>query len=215
MKSSVFYRLTFLALCFFSITKAYAAIDRFPIGTGLLSIKEKGIQAPYKETENYNYAKGIVYNRWVYSPWLRVSKVENGQKAASEDLTKDSSYLSAEITASTSNLEPHKTYTLQAEALFDCPLSSGEGEKETGCVSAFVVRCYGYVNSVWTRILDETRDNIVSGSGEKSVLASGVLVTKEKCPDDIGVTFKTRLKKNAQHFLFKELKVGFLPAAKK
>ena len=186
-----------------------ASLDSIPIGTGLRTVKEESIKAPYKETENYTYAKGVVFNRWVYNPWVKVQDDSNGQLASLQGEEKETGYVSAEISASTHNLDSAKTYTLKAQVSFDCEKNPAVSLSET-CINEFVVRCYGFVNGSWTRTLDETRIQKVSDTSGVFEITD-IPVTREQCAESIHMTLKSHINKGVKGYLFKNLKVGFVP----
>lgn len=200
--------LWFISMCTFTQPLS-AAIDHIPIGATMRSFKETAIEEPYKETDQYIYSKGLIYNRWIHSPWLKLEATSAGQKLSFNKKQKKTGYISAEISSPTTKLALNQDYILKAELAYECPTTQ-EGSDRAGCINEYVVRCYGYVDGVWSKTFEESRRQ--KGQGARGTFqATNIKINRKKCSRSVRLSIKSHLNLEAKHFLFKDMKLAFIP----
>ena len=180
-----------------------------PVGAEPVVVMEQSIEEPHKTTEHYSYAKGEVFNRWVFNPWMKMEVTPEGQKATINDVAKTSGYLSAELNASTEQMAPGKTYSLLSEISIACPEKTTQNTQDDRlCVEEYVVRCYGYVAGEWTMKVNERR-KLAQIPDDGLFKVSDVELDRERCDSYVNIIFKSNVFAKADHHLFKSLKLRF------
>ena len=188
---------------------AFGVINDIPVGGGFKTIKENSILKPYKTTESYVYAKGAIFERWVFNPWVKLDKTENGVSVALLPSEQDQGYVSLEATASVASLEDDKKYTVEAEIAYDCKTPAvRKGELPLNCRQEYVVRCYGYQNGNWSAIIDKNV-RLEESKSPGIFKVSGIEIDKERCASGVSLVLKGHLDKGVEQFVFKEMKLGF------
>lgn len=184
--------------------ESFAASQDLPLDE-LRSIKESGIAEPYKETETYKYAKGEVFDRWVFNPWVELGTDDLGPKASLRG-DAELGFVSSEIRLPTDHLARKQDFYLVSEWDVACgdQLGGGFQDNDSGCVMEVVVRCYGYKEDQWQKTFDESR--MVAATSP--ILVEDILFNREQCADEIYLSLKTHLRVKSVAMQLKGLKVG-------
>lgn len=184
----------------------FAVIQDVPQdGTGL-TISENAVKEASKTTKAYSYADGDVFDRWVYSSWLKTDFSAGRQAITSVSKDQPIGLLSFNTSVSTKNLEAGWDYQLSLDALFEC--GSIEAAKQGNCTLYYQIRCYDYVDEIWQKTFDAVRSKSVTKDGHYAI---SELIDLVRCSQSVEISFRGNVREYGVSYAFRNLTLGFAP----
>ena len=164
---------------------------------------ETQISAPYKSTENYVYATGTIFERWIYSPWTKTSFEGNTKTVINEKNSEKAGILSVDFRVSTESLKANTSYLMDLEAKYKCqPIANKETDH---CRITWLVRCFIYDGDTPQETLRKT---VTKNSDETETLSlNNIPVSEETCAEGILVSLRGRMLSQADSFGISEIKI--------